>query len=87
MENESNRRSVSAGDQLSASESASVRSRNISLDYISWEAINDIARRERISVTDLLGSIKESANNKNMKSAMRLFILQYYRGTAARSLQ
>ena len=86
MENESNRSSVSAGDQISASESASVRSQNISLDYISWEAINDIARRERISVTELLGSIKQSARNKNMKSAMRLFILQYYRGTA-KSLQ
>jgi predicted DNA-binding ribbon-helix-helix protein len=87
MENESNRSSVSAGDEISTSESAGVRSHNISLDYIAWEAINDIARRERLSVTDLLSSIQRSAKNKNLKSAMRLFILQYYRGTAARSLQ
>jgi predicted DNA-binding ribbon-helix-helix protein len=87
MENESNRRSVSAGDQVSTNEPASVRSHNISLDHISWEAINDIARRERISVTDLLSSIHESAKHKNIKSAMRLFILQYYRDTATRSLQ
>lgn len=87
MENESNRSSVSAGDEVSTNESATVRLRNVSLDYIAWEAINDIARREKISVTDLLSSIHETAKNKNMKSAMRLFILQYYRGTAARSLQ
>ena len=87
MENESNRSSVSAGDEVSTNESATVRLRNVSLDYIAWEAINDIARREKISVTDLLTSIHETAKNKNMKSAMRLFILQYYRGTAARSLQ
>jgi predicted DNA-binding ribbon-helix-helix protein len=87
MENESNRRSVSAGDEVSANQPASVRSYNISLDHISWEAINDIARREGLSVTDLLGSIRESAQDRNIKSAMRLFILQYYRETAAKSLQ
>jgi predicted DNA-binding ribbon-helix-helix protein len=87
MGNDSNRSSVSAGAQVSANQPASVRSHNISLDHISWEAINDIARREKISVTDLLGSIRESAKNRNIKSAMRLFILQYYRDTAAKSLQ
>ena len=87
MEKESNRSFVSAGDEVSTSESAGVRSRNVSLDYISWEAINDIARREKITVTELLGSIHESAKNKNLKSAMRMFILQYYRGSAAKSLQ
>jgi predicted DNA-binding ribbon-helix-helix protein len=87
MGNESNRSSVIAGAQVSTSESASARSRNISLDHISWEAINDIARRERISVTELLASIHQSAKHKNIKSAMRLFILQYYRDTAAKSLQ
>ena len=87
MEKESNRSFVSAGDEVSTSESAGVRSRNVSLDYISWEALNDIARREKMSVTDLVGSIHDSAKNKNLKSAMRMFILQYYRGTAAKSLQ
>ena len=87
MENESNRSSVSAGDHISTSDSASVRSQDISLDYIAWEAINDIARRERMSVSDLLGSIKASAKSKNMKSAMRLFILQYSRGVAPKALQ
>jgi len=82
------------GDHLDASVGSSgeearrnLRGQNLSLDMISWEALNDIAGREKLSVMELLSSVRVSAQNKSLKSATRLFILKYYREMASRSLQ
>lgn len=78
---------VPAGGQLPDQPATNLRAQNISLDVLSWEAINDIAKREGISVLDLLCAIQTSAKKNTMKSATRLFILKYYRGMAARYFQ
>jgi len=54
------------------------RKTSISLEDAFWRALNEIASTHRLKRTELLASI-DSARTGNLSSAIRLFVLNYYR--------
>jgi predicted DNA-binding ribbon-helix-helix protein len=48
-----------------------------------WAALQDIAAAKGISMSRLLATIEGERQNANRSSAVRLFVLDYYRSKAA----
>lgn len=72
--------------------STTLRSRNIivgshrtsmRLEPEMWEGLTDIARRERITINELCSRVNSRRRQSSLTSAMRVFILAYYRQLAA----
>jgi predicted DNA-binding ribbon-helix-helix protein len=57
---------------------------SVSLEDEFWEAINQIARTRQISVGNLVGIIEGERGQANLSSAIRLFVLEYYRSRSKR---
>lgn len=55
---------------------------NVRLDLVTWEALADIARRRRCSITDLLAEIYGKRTSRNLATAIRNHIVEYYRASA-----
>jgi predicted DNA-binding ribbon-helix-helix protein len=53
---------------------------SVSLEDAFWQALKDIAAARRISLTELIGSIDGARGGGNLSSAIRLFVLDHYRG-------
>jgi len=49
-----------------------------------WEALADIARREAITVNHLCTRVSSARKQSSLTSAMRVFVLAYYRCAADR---
>jgi predicted DNA-binding ribbon-helix-helix protein len=47
-----------------------------------WEALTDIARREGISINHLCSRVSLGRKQSSLTSAMRVFVLAYYRCAA-----
>ena len=45
-----------------------------------WEALNDICRMERIGLSELIRSIEARGHPGGRTSAVRVYIVQYFRG-------
>jgi predicted DNA-binding ribbon-helix-helix protein len=53
---------------------------SVSLEDAFWKALKDIAQARRISVAALIASIDGGRSASNLSSAIRVFVLDYYRG-------
>ena len=52
---------------------------SICLEEAFWNALNEIAALKDVRVQDLVSVIDQERHNSNLSSAIRLFILAYYR--------
>ena len=59
---------------------------NVSLEDDFWNALKEIAGNRHVTLSELVGSIKAQRQNSNLSSALRLFVLEYYRSKAAEKL-
>lgn len=53
---------------------------SISLEDAFWEALREISTREAKSVSELVESIDTARGDAGLSSAIRIYILQHYRG-------
>ena len=52
---------------------------SVSLEDAFWKGLKDIAIGRRITLSDLVASIDTERRHGNLSSAIRLFVLDYYR--------
>jgi predicted DNA-binding ribbon-helix-helix protein len=57
------------------------RRTSMRLEQAFWEAMEDIAWRESTTVDELFDRVADSPHRGNLTSAIRLFVLAYFRGT------
>jgi predicted DNA-binding ribbon-helix-helix protein len=56
---------------------------SVSLEDDFWDALKEIAREHRVTLSDLVGSLDEQRQHGNLSSALRLFVLNHYRRRVA----
>lgn len=54
-------------------------STSITLEPEFWDALKVIATRRKLSINDLTTQIDESRGERNLSSAIRVFILDWYK--------
>ena len=52
---------------------------SVSLEDDFWDALKEIARVNRVTLSDLVGSLDEQRQHGNLSSSVRLFVLNHYR--------
>jgi predicted DNA-binding ribbon-helix-helix protein len=52
---------------------------SVSLEDAFWKVLKDIASERHMSLSDLVGTIDSNRQQGNLSSAIRLFVLDYYR--------
>lgn len=57
------------------------RRTSMRLEPAYWEALEEIARREDSDVETLFDKVAKAPHRGNLTSAIRLFVLAYFRGT------
>ena len=57
---------------------------SVSLEDAFWDALKDIAKWKRKTVTELVSSINLDRQHANLSSALRLFVLNHYQTPSAR---
>ena len=60
------------------------RKTSVSLEDEFWIALKKIAGDRNVMLSGLVGSIHAQRQHGNFSSALRLFVLEYYRGKAAK---
>ena len=55
---------------------------SVSLEDAFWQALKEIAHGRQMSGSALIGSIDAGRGEGNLSSAIRLFVLDYFRGRA-----
>lgn len=55
---------------------------SVSLEDAFWEALKEIATSRRLTLSDLVATIDSARTQGNLSSAIRLFVLDHYRGAA-----
>jgi predicted DNA-binding ribbon-helix-helix protein len=58
---------------------------SVSLEDAFWEGLKDIAKTNRKTLSDLVGGINTNREQGNLSSTLRLFVLNHYKATAART--
>ncbi len=58
---------------------------SISLEAPFWEALKAVAAEERMPMSQLIARIDTARGNGGLSSAVRVWVLQYYRERARRS--
>jgi predicted DNA-binding ribbon-helix-helix protein len=53
---------------------------SVSLEDAFWKALKEIAQSRRASLADLIGTIDHQRRGGNLSSAIRVFVLDHYRG-------
>lgn len=56
---------------------------SVSLEDAFWEALKEIAGGRRLTLSDLVATIDSARTQGNLSSAIRLFVLDHYRGAAS----
>ena len=56
---------------------------SISLEDEFWNALKKIANDRYVTMSELVSGIDKQRQHGNLSSALRLFVLEYYRGKAA----
>ncbi|QRG04973.1 ribbon-helix-helix domain-containing protein [Xanthobacter dioxanivorans] len=56
---------------------------SVSLEDAFWEALKEIASGRRLTLSDLVATIDSARTQGNLSSAIRLFVLDHYRGAAS----
>ena len=59
------------------------RKSSVSLEDEFWNALKKIAGDRNVTLSELVGGINAQRQHGNLSSALRLFVLEYYRGKAA----
>ena len=57
---------------------------SVSIEDAFWIALKEIAQLRRQSLAELIGSIDGARRGSNLSSAIRVFVLGYYRGQKTR---
>jgi len=58
---------------------------SVSLEPAFWNGLKEIASLRKVTLSELVGSIDSERPHGNLSSAIRLFVLDYYRGQIAAS--
>lgn len=58
---------------------------SLRLEKVSWDALDDICRNEGLSIHELCSMIEPMRNGASRTSAVRAFIVSYYRTAAQES--
>ncbi len=53
---------------------------SVSLEEAFWKGLKEIANGRDLTLSDVVASIDTDRHNGNLSSAIRLFVLDYYRG-------
>jgi predicted DNA-binding ribbon-helix-helix protein len=56
---------------------------SVSLEDAFWEALKEIAAERQATLSELVAKIDSARNQGNLSSAIRLFVLDHFRGTGA----
>ena len=56
---------------------------SVSLEGAFWNGLKEVASSRRVTLSDLVGSIDSERVHGNLSSAVRLFVLDYYRNKIA----
>ena len=56
---------------------------SVSLEDDFWTALKEIAGDRHVTLSELIGGINAQRQHGNLSSALRLFVLEYYRSKAA----
>ena len=56
---------------------------SVSLEDEFWNALKKIANDRYVTMSELVSGIDKQRQHGNLSSALRLFVLEYYRGKAA----
>ena len=59
---------------------------SVSLENGFWDGLKVIAAERDMTLSDIVASIDDGRNAGNLSSAIRLFVLDYYRAAAGASL-
>ena len=59
----------------------------MSLEDEFWTALKEIAGDRHVTLSELIGGIDAQRQHGNLSSALRLFVLEYYRSKAAEKLK
>jgi predicted DNA-binding ribbon-helix-helix protein len=51
----------------------------VSLEDAFWNALKEIAEKRLMTLRDLIGTIDSQRQQGNLSSALRLFVLEFYR--------
>jgi predicted DNA-binding ribbon-helix-helix protein len=57
------------------------RKTSVSLEDAFWNALGEIAEAKETTRRDLISEIDQTRTNANLSSALRMFVLGYYRGS------
>ena len=60
---------------------------SVSLEDEFWTALKEIAGDRHVTLSELIGGIDAQRQHGNLSSALRLFVLEYYRSKAAEKLK
>ena len=60
---------------------------SVSLEYEFWRGLKEIATLRLTNLTGLVSTIDSQREHGNLSSAIRLFVLDFYRGKAAEKLR
>jgi predicted DNA-binding ribbon-helix-helix protein len=60
---------------------------SVSLEDAFWDGLKDIAKDQRKTLSDLVGSIDTNREHGNLSSALRLFVLCHYQAQAVPHLK
>jgi predicted DNA-binding ribbon-helix-helix protein len=52
---------------------------SVSLEDQFWDGLREIASRENVTVSALVGTIDHGPNRRNLSSAIRVFVLDHFR--------
>jgi len=52
---------------------------SVSLEDQFWDGLREIAERQRVTVSALVGTIDHGPNRRNLSSAIRVFVLDHFR--------
>ena len=55
---------------------------SVSLEDAFWKALKEIAGQRELTLSDLVASIDSQRHHGNLSSAIRLFVLEFYRHQA-----
>jgi predicted DNA-binding ribbon-helix-helix protein len=55
---------------------------SVSLEDAFWEGLREIASKRRTTLSALVGTIDAQRQQGNLSSALRLFVLEFYRSQA-----
>jgi predicted DNA-binding ribbon-helix-helix protein len=56
---------------------------SVSLEDEFWNALKEIARNQRRTLSDIVGGLDAQRRQRNLSSAIRLFVLDQFRGQTA----